>query len=177
MLYDAKAIANFFLHEAENHGASLTQMKLQKLVYFAHGWHLGITNDPLLNEQVQAWSFGPVIRSLYKEFSEFGADKITRRAFSVRQNPGQRLNSLDNWQAYIPSIDDEAEDHEFVERLLKRIWEVYGDYTAFQLSNMTHADGTPWDRLSKSFNGNIPKYATILDEWIREYFKTPGGSE
>jgi len=43
-------------------------MKLQKLVYYAHGWHLALNNEPLIDEQVECWQYGPVISSLFHEF-------------------------------------------------------------------------------------------------------------
>lgn len=168
--YDAKAIANFFLGLAETDNTSLTPMKLQKLVYYAHGWHLGLTGRPLLNEAIQAWSFGPVIMSLYKEFADFGADPITRKATERERVSGMVL--LNDLNLHEPSIDDyESDDKEFVKNLLKRIWRVYGSFTSVQLSNLTHATGTPWDQINRMYNGNIPKYATIPDELIRQHFQ------
>jgi uncharacterized phage-associated protein len=177
MPYDAKAIANYFLDLAEAKGESLTPMKLQKLVYYAHGWHLALTDRPLLNEVIQAWSFGPVVRTLYNEFREFGSGPITDRAkeFANPASASAEAGRFFKFIITIPSIDDYAdEDNEYTKRLLDRIWKVYGKYTAIQLSNMTHAPGTPWDRVNKQYNGAIPKYAVIPDEWIAEYFKKPG---
>ena len=57
-LYRASDIANYFLDRAQQ-GDAITQMKVQKLVYFAHWWHLGITKNPLIRYQVEAWSYGP----------------------------------------------------------------------------------------------------------------------
>ena len=56
----------------------VSPMKLQKLVYFAHGWHLAIHNRPLVNEQVEAWKFGPVFSDLYHQIKSFGNEKIDR---------------------------------------------------------------------------------------------------
>ena len=51
-------------------------MKVQKLVYYAHGWHLGLADAPLIGELVEAWRWGPVIRSLYAALAEFGNQPI-----------------------------------------------------------------------------------------------------
>jgi uncharacterized phage-associated protein len=79
MAINALAVANHFLDIAEKAGQRLTPMKLQKLVYFAHGWHLGLTGEPLLDEEIQAWSFGPVVRSVYNAFRDCGGDEITHK--------------------------------------------------------------------------------------------------
>ena len=167
--YDAKAIANFFLGLAEAENIPLTPMKLQKLVYYAHGLHLGLTGQPLLNEAIRAWNFGPVIMSLYKEFADFGAEPITRKAVEVECAPG--TNMLEP-TIHEPSIDDyEGDDKEFTKGFLKRVWQVYSGFSATQLSNMTHAPGTPWYQINKMYNGNIPKYATIPDDLIQRHFQ------
>ena len=163
--FNSKAVANFLLELAAAQGEQLTPMKLQKLVYYAHGWCLALTGKPLIDEAVQAWSFGPVIRSLYNEFRESGANPIRHRAMEIVADDGETM------EVRYPHLDDNKEaDVGFAKRLLERIWEVFGRYSAVQLSNMTHAPGTAWSRLNKFYNGNIPKYATIPDEWIREEF-------
>ena len=80
MPYDAIAIANWFLDRAFSGGDSLTPMKLQKMVYIAHGWSLGLSDNSLIHDAVEAWKWGPVIRSVYREFRDFGAETITTRA-------------------------------------------------------------------------------------------------
>lgn len=169
MPYDAKAVANYFLDLAEASGERLSPMKLQKLVYYAHGWNLGLTGRPLLDEEVQAWSFGPVIRSLYNEFREFKADAITRKAEEYEcDQDGEIL-------ARQPRLDDYPDgDAEFTRKLLRRIWDVYRGFSAVQLSNLTHAPGTPWDRVCRTYGGQIPKYAVIPEPWIKEHFEAQG---
>src|SRR5258708_4237314 len=71
------AAANFFLAKGLEDGVSIDPLKLQKLVYFAHGWHLAVTGKPLIDEYVEAWPYGPVIPSLYHRFKSYGADPIT----------------------------------------------------------------------------------------------------
>ena len=62
--YSAKAVANYFLARAKESGETLSPMKLQKLIYFAHGWHLAVFDAPLLDEEVQAWDYGPASNRL-----------------------------------------------------------------------------------------------------------------
>ena len=90
----SKAVANYFLDIAERDGKTLNPMKLQKLVYIAHGWHLAIRRRPLIRESVEAWKYGPVIADLYHEFKKFGNMPITERATEIKSSRTTRGVSL-----------------------------------------------------------------------------------
>lgn len=166
MPYSAKAIANYFLAKAREANRELTPMKLQKLVYFAQGWHLAVRNRPLIDEQVEAWKFGPVVRTLYREFSEFGDRPIDREA--TRWIKGKGIPCIE----VTPSLADRPEDAEFTAKFLDRVWDIYGDYTAIQLSNLTHEPGTPWDATQRKYGGAIPLGTDIPQDEIRSYFRS-----
>ncbi len=100
MAYPAAAIANEFLDLAEKDSRKLTQMHVQKLVYFAHGWFLALKREPLVRERVEAWDYGPVIRQLYDAFRSFGSRPITDRAHELMMKEDGRITTV------IPSIDD-----------------------------------------------------------------------
>jgi uncharacterized phage-associated protein len=159
MAYDAKAIANYFLELANQQGKTIDPMAIQKLVYFAHGWNLAIFDTPLITDRIQAWAYGPVIRSLYGEFKEFGNGPITRPARSAEFKDRKVM-------IRIPSINDchDSANYEVTRSILNRVWEVYGGFSAIQLSNMTHEDGSPWS-IARMDNKEI-----IDDEVIKRYF-------
>jgi uncharacterized phage-associated protein len=153
--YKAKAIANFFLDCAKRDGEALTQMKLQKLVYFAHGWHLALVGTPLIDERVQAWDFGPVVRTLYDEFKRYGRDPVTEHAISID----------DEMRFYQPIV---AESDKETRLLLNRVWKVYKRLSAYQMSNLTHRDGTPWKQI---YSANLGiRNVVIDDENIKQHF-------
>ena len=79
MNHDSKAVANVFYKLARKDGGWLTNMQMQKLVYIAHGYHLGLLGDPLFRETVYAWQFGPVIPPLYDALKVCGADRVKKR--------------------------------------------------------------------------------------------------
>ena len=76
--HSSLAIANEFLRRAKDDGRELTQMHLQKLVYLAHGWCLAVTGKPLIEEKIQAWDYGPVIKPLYDALKSYGSANIPR---------------------------------------------------------------------------------------------------
>lgn len=133
-------------------------MKLQKLVYFAHGWYLAVKSGPLISEPVEAWKFGPVVRSVYREFSCFG-----------KSNVDQLATELGLAETGVSGLaHDLVGDIEIA--VVGRVWDVYSKFSAYELSNMTHAPGTPWHRTVGVYEGKLPTHLIIPNDQIRDYF-------
>lgn len=161
MAYSAKAVANEFLKLAKQDGKQLSPMQLQKLVFFAYGWYLVITGKRLINERIEAWTWGPVIPSLYSEFRRFGSGSITDFA---RDHSWSGLTV--SLQPYRLDSGDPEQDGEAI-RIIKRVWDIYGKYSASQLSAMTHEPNSPWSLTpDKDVKGT-----DISDEMIADYFR------
>ena len=162
MAYPAKAVANEFLHLAKDERRKVTPMQLLKLVYFAHGWYLALYGERLIDEQVEAWKYGPVVPSIYHEFKRFGNEPITEFATEtkVTKRDGKGL-ILTLEEVRIPDTDQRAK------MLIKRVWDVYKGFSAIQLSRMTHEPGSPWaETPDKDIKG------TDIDEHlIKQYFE------
>ena len=80
--YSAMAIANYFLKSYEEKG--IPPLKMQKLVYIAHGWHLALYKEPLVaDEYAEAWEYGPVFPSLHHEFKYRGRLPIIEFATDI----------------------------------------------------------------------------------------------
>ncbi len=157
MPFSAAAVANEFLHLAHSGGQTITPLKMQKLVYFAHGWHLAITGKPLITEPIQAWQYGPVISSLYQIFKEAGANPISFAASVPIQN-GFIAAKLER--------EGNAADVAIAKQIIERVWNQYGKYTAAQLTTITHSENSPWAKVEHK---ERPEQ-TIPNEWIRDYF-------
>ena len=163
MPFDPRAVANGLLELARVRQIIVTPMKLQKLIYFAHGWHLALTNRPLLDCPVEAWQYGPVLPNVYRAFERFGAQPITELA---------RRFTIDGWKPGLEPYTMSATDPDtaYSVRILRRVLEQYGGYSAIQLSMMTHADGTPWAQV---WNENRDeRYVPIPDDEIEAWFKS-----
>lgn len=121
MSLTAKNIAEYFLVLAdEDAGDLISNLKLQKLCYFAQGFHLAIYNRPLFEEKIEAWMHGPVVTKLYHEYKSSGNGGIPK--------PENMDFSL---------YDEETRE------FLDEIYSVYGQYSAWKLRNLTHED-KPW---------------------------------
>jgi len=160
-MYDVRAIGNWFLDRAERDGEILTAMKLQKLCYVSHGWHLAMHDSPLIHDAVEAWKWGPVFRSLYREFRDCGSSPIEQRATAF---DGATLEDR------VISIGDYADSDE-MNQFLEDVWRVYGKYTAGQLSDITHRDGTPWHQLYRQMGDRILPYSVIPNDTIATHYK------
>jgi uncharacterized phage-associated protein len=102
--------------------SDMTNMKLNKLLYYAQGTHLARTGHPLFRDQIEAWPHGPVVPSVYQRYKEFGAGPIP---------------SASTFEE--PFFSPEEEN-----TILDVIRE-YGKYTAYYLRGKTHTLGTPWE--------------------------------
>ena len=135
-------VANWFIDKSLESGVELTPMKLQKLVYIAHGWHLGLFESPLVDEDIQAWKYGPVIPSIYHEAKKYGSRQISQRLLEVSALGINR-----------PTLTNANDDDALSISLLQIIWDRYGHLDGIALSNLTHKADTPW---SKTW-GNMQK--------------------
>ena len=136
-------IARYFLaHVNEDYGDNISNLKLQKLVYYAQGFHLALYDKALFNEPIEAWTHGPVVPALYRKYKDFGAGAIP-----------------------IPRDMDFSIYDEQTKELLNDIFEVFGQFSAWKLRNMTHTE-PPWKDASTCAN------EIISHESMKEYFKT-----
>lgn len=157
MGYDPRAIANFILDYAETKSKPLSNLSLQKLLYFCHAWYLAKYHRPLIDEAVEAWGHGPVYRSAYRCFRQAQRNPISFRATKLDFASGKTI------------IVEECirdSDKEFI----KNIFDLYANFTARQLRELSHEEGGPWHRIwQASKNKPIPGMK-IPDSLIERYF-------
>jgi uncharacterized phage-associated protein len=149
------AAANYFLSRGKAERVPIDPLKLQKLVYFAHGWHLTVTGEPLIDEYVEAWPYGPVIPSIYHAFKEFGNNPITNLA-------------------YVGGVAPMPTDPNTLS-VLDRVWDTYGRLSGIQLSNLSHAPGSPWEQAwNRAQEMGKVRGVPIHDSSIQEFFYETG---
>lgn len=135
--------AFLYLDDREDSSDGISNLKLQKLVYYAQGFHLAMFDSPLFENDIEAWMHGPVVPELYHQFKECG------------RNPIPAPLDLD-----IPAIFNPEQID-----LIAEVQETFGQFSAWQLRNMTHEE-KPWMDHKDKTERKIPK------EEMREYFKT-----
>ncbi len=116
-------VANYFLDKLDIETEDcISNLKLQKLVYYAQGFVMALTGKKLFDEPIEAWEHGPVVRCLYDKYKQNGRAAITRT--------------------------EDLEYHELqkfpeIMEILDEVYQVYGQFSAWKLRNMTH-DEIPW---------------------------------
>ena len=120
MAYSVEQIANQLLINAADSGELMTNMKLQKMLYYQQGFHLAYFEAPLFHEEIEAWMYGPVVPSMYEKYKGFGRNGI---------EPDRTLGF---------SFERKEE-----QALFDEVCKVYGAYSAIGLMNMTHEE-MPW---------------------------------
>jgi uncharacterized phage-associated protein len=127
---------------------SPTNLELQKLAYFCHGWHLALLNVPLVDEEFEAWRFGPVLPSIYHKFKVFSS------------NPVPIDHPLVTAEEPLPADSASV-------KLIDKVLSVYGKVSSFKLVELSHAPGGPW---AKAWNQDVTS-SNIDNESIKLFFK------
>lgn len=141
-------VANFFINRAgsdyidDGVYEGVTNLKLQKLLYFAQAVHLGVYGCELFDEEIEAWKFGPVIPSIYKKYK-------------VNKNEAIPLEEVNE------DIDDDTK------QFLESIWRMFSKYSAYELVSITH-DHQPWKQIF--YNGNADDNI-IPKDIMRNYYR------
>ena len=75
-VYNAREVAVWLLAEAQRQRVSISHMQLQKLLYYTQGYSLGMSGRPVFDEALEAWTHGPVVRSVYDVYRRYGAQPL-----------------------------------------------------------------------------------------------------
>lgn len=136
--------ANALLAISQADDEYITNLKLQKLLYYAQGWFLADHGRPLFDEPIEAWVRGPVVPSVYRAFKRF------------------------TWQPIAPEAEPtEVPPHVF--QHLQEVWDGYGRYTGRDLERMTHCE-PPWLLARQGLRPDDPSNRPIEPSVMRDFF-------
>lgn len=139
MAYKALDIANKLLAKAADvcGGDLMSNMKLQKMLYYEQGYHLAAFGTPLFEEDIEAWMYGPVVPGVYEHFKKYGAGGI------------------------LSETDAPIELSEEEEYIFNDVFEAYIDFSAYGLMKKTHGE-TPW-RKTATGSGNVISHEKLVE--------------
>lgn len=142
----AMAVADYLLSAARARGEPLSNLKLQKLLYYSQAWYLALEDRPLFAEDFEAWVHGPVLPSQYHRF----------RAAA--------------WMPIAEPVDEPTLPGE-VKRFLDQILDVFGSETAIALELMTHRE-RPWVEARGGIAADQPSTAIISKPSMRDFYRS-----
>jgi len=153
---DGREIANYVLDRSDAKGRDVTNLALQKIIYFCHVWMLVEYEEPLVRHEFEAWERGPVLPYLYRDFKLHGDGKITTRALSL---------NLENGQRELAKLDFPLERKEFIDSMI----DFYGRLSAFDLVKISHVVNGPWDQVWRHI-GKVNPGMRINNQVIKDFY-------
>ena len=140
----AQQVADYIIAFANEAGSSITNLKLQKMVYYAQGYYLALNNEKLFDDRIEAWVHGPVLPVLYHKYKEF------------------RWQSI-NVAVDVPTISQE------IKNFLDLVIETFLPMDAFKLERMTHEE-SPWLNARGDLEATAKCNKEITPSDMKEYF-------
>jgi uncharacterized phage-associated protein len=142
MTTSAHIIAKFIVQKSE--ASTISNLKLQKLLYYVQGWHLGIYGVPVFTEEIQAWIHGPVVPAVFQTYREFRWTPI-----AVDSTPAR--------------VDASTSKH------VLAVLGAYGKLTAAQLEATSHEEA-PWIEARKGLDPKSPSREIITPNSMKRFF-------
>jgi uncharacterized phage-associated protein len=142
----ANDLARYIVRFYQEAGDPVTNLKLQKLLYYVQGWHLALKGEPAFPERLEAWIHGPVQPSVYQQYKQY------------------------RWNPITHEVTDPNFDPEYAS-LIDEVVAQYGVETGLQLERRTHRE-PPWLAARGNLAQDQESTAIISQESMAEYFKS-----
>ena len=131
--------------ERPTNGDPVSNLKLQKLLYYAQAWHLALYDAPLFKDRIEAWVHGPAVPPVYGTYKQWSWQ-------AIQDEPAT------------PDLAPPVIDH------LKEVMDVYGELSAYQLEKLTHQED-PWRNARKGLPPDELSHNVIQNEDMRDYYR------
>jgi uncharacterized phage-associated protein len=145
----ASMVADALLAFCNEHGDLMSNLKLQKLLYYCQGWYLGLNRKPLFGEKLEAWIHGPVVPEVYRSFSKF------------KHKPIESDLTFESDQ--LREITSEVRGH------ITEVWSAYGGFSAYDLERLSHQE-RPWLEARGGLAPDVPSNNLISEVVMTEFF-------
>lgn len=142
----APEIAKYIVHFFQERQDPVTNLKLQKLLYYVQGWHLALFNKPAFSEEIQAWVHGPVVPEVYREYKSLRWNPIVEETAPVELEPELKA-------------------------LVDEVLDVYGGDGGWELERRTHSEA-PWLEARNGLPPDAESHNVISLGAMSSYFKT-----
>jgi uncharacterized phage-associated protein len=129
-VWNALDVAKRLIELSSEYGDPVSNLKLQKLLYYAQAWYLAFHGKPLFRDRIEAWVHGPSQPEVYAHFRSWGVKPI--------EIPGEQ-----------PQLPDKIENH------LRDTLEAYGRFSAYDLERLSQSE-SPWQEARKGLATDEP---------------------
>lgn len=148
-MFKATTIANEIVRQCHKNGFDVSNLKLQKLLYFVQAYSLAEFDEPIFSQKIEAWEYGPVIPEVYQYFKIYGPNPIPENHYFSRIDQSERSSLTSNAKTSVSEI-------------LKQL----GSLDAFELVKISHEDGSPWHQV---YNAKVSGIE-ISRQSIKDYY-------
>jgi uncharacterized phage-associated protein len=157
-MYEARKICNYLLANFDAVEFDLTNLRINKLLFFIHAESLRLRPEGLIRNHFEAWQLGPVVRPVFDTFKIYKDKPIEAPALYLDYASGRHIP--------VPYDDIPAADLELIVREFKN----YSRFTTGQLVSLSHETGGPWDTIYQRHLADATQSPRIPNELIRKHF-------
>ncbi|MCK1478054.1 DUF4065 domain-containing protein [Bradyrhizobium sp. 197] len=157
-MYEARKICNFLLANFDAVAFDITNLRINKLLFFIQAGALRQLPEGLIRNHFEAWQFGPVIRPVFDAFKTYKESPI--------KAPAQYLDYASGKHIPVPYEDIHQEHLKIIVREFKN----YSHFTTGQLVSLSHEPNGPWDVVYKAHLADPTLSPRIPNRLIRRYF-------
>lgn len=140
----ASEYAKYIISLFQKQQQEISNLKLQKLLYYAQGWHLALYGAPIFGDRFEAWVHGPVVPAVFREYRDHAWRPIDKQV-SIKAPEALQFH-------------------------LAEVVRIYGHFDASTLERMTHQE-VPWKEARQGLEPDEPSNRVITDESMRRYFE------
>lgn len=165
MVYKALDVANYIVQKSLETNKPISNLKLQKILYYLQARYLIETSEPLFNDSIQKWKYGPVVSSVYHEYKVYGSagiEKVTNVMLVEKDEQDQ-----------ITNIRFEAYDDKCIEptdkKTISETVESLSGFGAFKLVELTHSHPM-WKEYEREILSSSSDVAPYTWEEIEGFF-------
>lgn len=154
---DPRTLSNLILDVADAAGVEISNLALNKILYFVHALYLAETGEPLVHAKIEAWQYGPVFREVYHQFKNCDRSPIRQRATTLNLETGEY----------------EKAEYCLEQREYDKIRDIALPYIRMRpgkLVDLSHEPDGPWHK-AWFYDGEVNPGMEITDEAIQSYFR------
>ena len=135
--HTANEVAEAFISLCNEYGDYISNQKVNRLLYFAQGWHIAFYGEPMFDDRIEAWIHGPTVPAVFERFRRFMPKPLV----------------LDPPRAF----DDFPAD---LKAHVEDVWKAYGSVSAYELEHISKSE-TPWRNARNGLAADEPSTAAL----------------